>query len=366
MKKVLFFLAISLFVLSAKAQTMPRQINFHIIGRDSVNLPFNDEYYLIEDSCAQIIRHAHFDLQTRKFFGKVTDVSKIDPNVIISEGYYSEDGRKNGEFKVFFPNGKLRGKGNFKDDQYDGKWEMYYEDGKPELIFEATNGGCTITDAWKPDGTRIVDKGNGMYVANFEALYWKGRLANGKPDGKWNLFRTDDISNIPIGSEIFKNGQFRDGSVMNNSYNNTSHILLVSPYKLPFVNAEKMFVSQVPCNGAKRKHIIGAQYENGLTSFSGFIKDAIEPYLGTIDLKGINNSIEIAGEVSETGRLINLKNNGFRDDIAQGLIARLRNLPNLHPATIDGKPVRQKFTITFQINEGLYHFSYRFLPITAN
>ena len=35
------------------------------------------------------------------------------------------------------------------------------------------------------------------------------------------------------------------------------------------------------------------------------------------------------------------------------------------PATVNGKPVKQGFTITFDVNPGLYSFSYRFLPITV-
>ncbi len=188
-------------------------------------------------------------------------------------------------------------------------------------------------------------------------------MSDGKPDGTWRLINADDVTETALATEYFKKGQFHDGSRGAFNYKDASHIELVTPFILPFVNAEKMFVSQVPCNGTKRKHIVGAQYENGLTSFSGYIKEAVEPYLAKLDLKSINNDIEIVGEVSESGHLINLKNNSFRDDIAQGLITRLRTLPYLHPATVDGKPVRQKFTITFQINEGLYHFSYRFLPI---
>ncbi len=364
MKTILIFLLVLFFAFYAKSQTVSRRINFHITDRDSVNLPLNDEYYLIEDSCAQIFRHARLNLETRKFFGKFTDVSKADPNFIVSEGYYSEDGLKNGEFKSYYLNGKLRGKGSFKNNKYNGKWEMYYEDGQPELTFEVVDGETTIIDAWKPDGKKTVESGKGTYVDNLGGFYWKGKLLNGKPDGTWRLINADDATETPLASEYFKKGKFHDGSRGGFNYTDASHIEIVSLFKLPFVNIEKILVSAVPCNGTKPKHIVGAQYENGLSSFSSYISDAVMPYFSRVNLKGIERIIEIEGEVSEKGGLINLKSN--RSDSAMEIAMRLRNLPVLHPATVDGRPVKQKFVITFRISSGYYQFTYRFLPVQAN
>ena len=41
----------------------------------------------------------------------------------------------------------------------------------------------------------------------------------------------------------------------------------------------------------------------------------------------------------------------------------LQSLPLLQPATADGKPIIQKFTIIFSFNAGVYRYSYKFLPI---
>jgi|SRR6185312_4379924 len=365
MKQLFFLLIFCLVTALSRSQQIQRRVRFQNLGNDSVGISLNDEYFLIEDSCAQIIRYGHFNFQQRKFHGRFTDVSKANPSLVVSEGSYSEDGLKNGAFKSYYLNGKLQAKGNFKDNKYDGKWEMYYEDGKPELVFEVTAGDYVISDAWKPDGTKTVDNGNGTFVDELGGLYWKGKLVNGKPDGKWRLLKTDDISEMPVGSESFKKGQFRNGSLYNNDYNDASRILLISPYKLPFVNAEKMLISSVPCNGVKRKHIVGAQYEEGLESFSNHISDAVKPYFSTKNLTQYGDiEFQIDGEVSEKGQLINLKSNG--SDLARGVIIQLINLPLLHPATVDGQAVKQKFTISFKIGGGFYQFTYRFLPIKAN
>jgi hypothetical protein len=40
-------------------------------------------------------------------------------------------------------------------------------------------------------------------------------------------------------------------------------------------------------------------------------------------------------------------------------------LPALEPATIDGKPIAQKFRITITFDNGQYSFKYIFLPIES-
>ncbi len=364
MKQILLFALLFPTSIIVNAQNPVRRIKFHYINKDSVNLQLNDEYYLIEDSCAQIIRYSHFNFEQHKFSGKFKDVSKADPNLIVSEGNYSEDGLKNGAFVSHYLNGNLQAKGSFKNNKYDGRWEMYYEDGRPELTFDAVDGNCQVINAWDVDGKKNVDNGSGVYIAKFGATYWKGKLINGKPDGKWNFIKTDDASEASIASEHFKKGQFHDGSIGAYEYSDVSRIALVDPSKLPFVTAERMFISPVPCNGVKRKHIVGAQYKDGLRFFTQYISDAVSSYLSGKNLSDWDTQLDIEGEVSELGEFINLKcENSTAGDLSHGLINRLKTLPPLNPATADGKPIKQKFVISFVITKGVYRFSYRFLPI---
>ena len=364
MKYILLCSMLCLAIFQLKAQNPQRNIRFKTFPEDSVNFPLNEGYYLIEDSCAQIIRYAHFHIEERKFFGKFKDVSKLDPNLVVSEGNYTNDGIKDGDFTSHYLNGKLQSKGKFKNGKYDGRWEMYYDNGKPELTFEATDGDCRIIDAWKADGTQTVTNGNGPYVSDMGTLYWKGKLLNGKPDGTWNMVGTDDASNTSLASEHFKKGQFRNGSRGDVEYTDASHIILVSTYKLPFVNAEIMGISPEPCNGIKRKHVISAQYVNGGQNFAAAIGDAVSAYFSRINLRTLNLTIVIDGEVSEKGTLIEMKSPELnRSDIARGIMLQLRSLPVLQPATVDGKPVKQKFSISFLIHDGYYQLRYTFFPV---
>jgi len=360
---VLTFACLVLSIACIAQASQRRNVRVQHLGKDSVKLTLNEEYYLIEDSCAQIIRYAHYDFNQRLFTGKFTDVSRLDSNQVISAGEYNERGLKNGEFVSYYLNQNQQAKGSFKDNKFTGKWELFYEDGKPKLSFEATGDELKIIDAWDAEGKKIVDNGNGPYKANLGNIYWTGKLTGGKPDGKWKAMKTDDRTNTELVTEKFKNGQFQQGDGPAGTYKDASRILLVSELELPFVNAEKLRVSPVPCNGVKRKRIVNAQYSNGVASFSEAIKQLVTPYLSKVDLRPFDTEVTFNGEVSETGD-ITLTNYtmGIDDKIASGLQRELRLLPHLEPALADGKAIAQKFTITFKFSKGFYSFTYRFLP----
>ena len=79
---ILLFLS---FNLSAQVK---RNISFRIIGKDSVNLHFDPNYDLIEDSCSSIIRYSRFDPRAQKFKGTFKDVLKKDSSVIVFVRYF--------------------------------------------------------------------------------------------------------------------------------------------------------------------------------------------------------------------------------------------------------------------------------------
>jgi antitoxin component YwqK of YwqJK toxin-antitoxin module len=364
MKQNLLLAIFCLAVYAATAQNTNRHIRFRSIGRDSLNLALDDGYFLIEDSCKQITRYSKFDFQQRKFQGKFTDVSTATPGLIVAEGTYTTDGLKDGLFVTHYLNGKLQAKGIFKNDKYDGPWEISYDNGNPELTFEVVNGVCRITNAWATDGKKTVDNGNGGFTLSLGQIYWKGKLLNGLPDGKWRLFNSEDITETPMATEYYKKGQFHDGSNGSRDYTDVSRIDFSVPVNLPFMNAENMYISPVSCDGSKAVHIVNAQYRNGLNNFSSYISQAVSPYFSTQNLAGMEVIIEIDGEISEEGSLINLKNNGsVNEGLSRQIIVRLAELPALQPATANGKPVKQKFTILFTISGGFYKFNYKFLPV---
>src|SRR5476651_162919 len=98
-----------------------------------------------------------------------------------------------------------------------------------------------------------------------------------------------------------------------------------------------------------------------MSSLSQLIADAVQPYISKFDIKDYKNTLVLTGEISEDGRVVNLKQTGeynFPYNFTSGLIEQFFHVSGLLPATVNGKPVRQKITITFAFDAGIYRFSY--------
>src|ERR1035437_1088268 len=366
MKNTLFTIYFCAFVIQfSTAQILAKQnIHFRNLGNDSINLSLNEEYYLIEDSCAQIIRYGHLNIKQLIFFGPFKDLSKSNPDLVVSEGNYTATGLKDGDFISHYLNGNLQAKGNYKENKLNGKCELFYPDGKPKLIFDASGDDIKILGAWDDTGKKIIDNGNGNYSANLGSIIWSGKLNNGTPDGTWKAVQTNDRTNTVLISEKLKNGKFQKGNGPAGDYTDVSHIYLINEADLPFINAEKLRTSSVPCNGVKRKQIVNAQYKYGFDAFSQKIKDLVNPYLSNVDVKPYDSDVELTGEVSAKGEISKFSYiSVFDEKIASELVRELTRLPFLEPALEDGKPVPQKIIFTFKFMPGLYSFSYRLVPL---
>lgn len=361
--KFLFALPLA-FILStfncfAQNNNQRRSVHFDFISKDSINLSLNNDYDLIEDSCSLVKRYAHIDMRIRKFVGKVKDVSRVDPNITVTEGFYNTEGQKDGLFITHYLNGQLQAKGNFKKDKYDGKWELYYEDGKPKLFFEADDKGILITDSWDEKGKHLVENGNGTYASTGD-LYWKGKLSGGKPDGTWTAqYKTD--KSRELASEKFSAGVFTKGKSPVGEYSDASRIELISKTVLPFVRTEALKVSAVGFNPVAKTGTKGVDYKHGIPAYSTALVEAVAAYMYYIDVTRFTNKFTIEGEVNEAGYITNMNcQDSFNQQISGGLINCLKQAPALEPATINGKPAKQKVSFVFTFSQGAYRFNYRF------
>jgi hypothetical protein len=83
---------------SAQLQNVQRAGYSRALGGDSVDVSFRQDYFLVEDSCADIIRLCRFDRQERRFIGSFKDVSKLNPEQVVATGTYDEKGIKGRRF----------------------------------------------------------------------------------------------------------------------------------------------------------------------------------------------------------------------------------------------------------------------------
>ena len=359
-----FCMAIAIISFSQPPQK--RSVRPQPIGKDSIKISLNEEYQLIEDSCASIVRYARYNFRERKFTGKFKDVSNADSALIVAEGTYNADGLKDGYFETRYLNGNLQAKGNFKSNKYFGKWELFYEDGKPKLSFEATDNNIKIVNAWNNEGKKIVDNGKGNYSVDLGSFIWSGKLTDGKPDGTWKATKANAGSGTTMVTEQFKNSEFKKGEGPTGEYTDSSRIILVNINALPFTNAEKMRMSTVACDGSgnQRKKVVDARANEHQGSFSQQVFRLVSPALSKSSFKPYNDELILEGEISAKGEVSKLKQaSPFDVNVASEIIRALRGLPLLEPALLDGKPTPQQFVFTFKFEQGKYSFRYRFLPV---
>ena len=346
------------------ASPSPRHVRFKVLPGDSAILSFNKSYQLIEDSCADIVRYAHYDAVTRKFSGPFKDVNHNNSAQLISEGHYNTDGMKDGVFTCYYFNGILQSKGRFVNNKPEGHWETFYENGKPQISFDENNGVVKINNEWDKNGDKIVTDGKGLHRSKIAVFTWKGKLDNGIPDGKWESYKTDDATETAVTEEHFKKGVFIKGTAPTGNYTDASRMVLISDLVFPYTEAEQLHTSPINCDGFGHRHVVGARYSQGPASYSEAMRVALHPILSNLHVKTLNYTMVITGEISEDGSLILLTTNDpFNADMGRRIIAGLRTLPPLNPATADGKPIKQKFEFVINFSQGHYKYNHHFLPI---
>jgi antitoxin component YwqK of YwqJK toxin-antitoxin module len=55
---------------------------------------------------------------------------------------YNEQGEKEGQWEIYYPSGKLRGKAGYKDGKFHGKVTLFHENGKVEARQNYKDGEC--------------------------------------------------------------------------------------------------------------------------------------------------------------------------------------------------------------------------------
>ncbi|MGE8293775.1 MAG: toxin-antitoxin system YwqK family antitoxin, partial [Sphingobacterium sp.] len=109
-----------------------------------------------------------------------------------------KDGKKEGAFQAFHPNGVLKWEINFKDNYPVGDCKYYYPDGKPLLTVTYGDYGYFIKDYWDNRGKQEIVGGEGNYEFaipfegftefGYDFYMRKGKVKGGRPQGNWNTY----------------------------------------------------------------------------------------------------------------------------------------------------------------------------------
>lgn len=363
MRKLFLVIAFNLFAFQISAQQKERFIQFSPIEKDSVAIHYDASYKLIEDSCSVIMRRINIKPGKNMFKGHFTDVDKSNPNIVLARGFYSEEGKLNGNYEEYYTDKVLKGKGVFKDGLMVGNWTIFKENGNKWVEFSESNGVQKILNAWDEKGKQIVKDGNGTYVLKSDEIQWIGKLVNGLPDGTWRSSLIHKVGQGNLSQESFSKGKFITGTVSGISYQDQSKINFEPREHLISLRADEMKVSEQTCDGQIFiSNFKNAYFKNGNNQLTDIIRDKINPALGKFDFVLSNmKSFRIYGIINEKGSLSNLR---FIEHLnytqTTELLNSLSTLPNFVPAVENG--VNVKSTIIFEftnIGAGRIGFKYR-------
>lgn len=178
------------------------------VGSDSVVLFYNAAYVLTPAGCATFQRLAHIPDSSGRFHGVVHDY-RLANNMLVLTGNY-EQGRKQGLFKLYHPNGSLAAQGRYHEGRQVGEWTYWYPSGQWRQVLNFGGGGLPVVQQFQDENQqRLVTDGNGTWHRDEDGL--RGRVVNGIPDGLWQLRRL--ANNERVADEKFVKSHFRFGRV---------------------------------------------------------------------------------------------------------------------------------------------------------
>lgn len=193
MKKL--FLLFSICVVAYVAIAQEKANNYVMKSIDGyVHLYFDDQYYLVDQNCEfkTYTRVIRYDRSKGGFNGFFTDYYNNDIPALT--GTYVE-GKKDGEFKGFYPSGKLRSIQSYHNDVPNNKWQYFYSNGSPWITIEFKNQIPYVQEFWNTKGKQKVKDGKGSFKLMQEAyeyseygysgFVFKGSIRNGRPNGIW-------------------------------------------------------------------------------------------------------------------------------------------------------------------------------------
>lgn len=144
-------------------------------------------------------------------YGQITSSYMFKNGILTGEGIIKEDGNKEGLWKEFYPDGKIKSEGKYDNGKQVGEWKFYHQNTKLEQTGKFNKQG-------KPDGVWrwYYDSGQLLREENFRAglkdgmsveydengnIIQEGEYINGAEEGPW----------VELTGDVYIKGNYRDG-----------------------------------------------------------------------------------------------------------------------------------------------------------
>lgn len=166
--------------------------------------------------------------------GNIIEGRQYLNNILLSKGETDSLGRKQKEWEYYFPDGTLKAKGIYLNDEENGEWEYLYANGKKEQKGNYAKGKAVGEWIWYHDNGQLwrlenytdgLENGKCEEFNRYGTLIAKGKYKLGLKHGKWEYYINDiiEIGNYKAGlregiwnhfndeENLLFQGSFQDG-----------------------------------------------------------------------------------------------------------------------------------------------------------
>ncbi|MFC0772974.1 toxin-antitoxin system YwqK family antitoxin [Terrimonas alba] len=148
---------------------------------------------------------------------------------LLTEAEYSSDGKRDGLFRFYYPDGKLMLSGKYWEGLMIGDWYWYYSNDSLKAIinFDGPSDDFKVIQYKLPDGTSMLENGTGKfewhtnpYLSMLPNLKVYGSFSAGKRSGGWRyyLVRDDGEESLRFEEKYDKEGKFKRASASGSYY----------------------------------------------------------------------------------------------------------------------------------------------------
>lgn len=206
-------------------------IPLSLLSQEYNRMYYNSDWIGTSIDSAKFYRISGFNSKIGAFEDSVIDYN-VQNDLIEMTGYYV-NGKKNGNFKFYYPNGKLKRDISYKDNERIETWTEFYQNGtiKVELKYEHGSeqiielndslGNSLITEGKFKYHMNILNNSNSfflfkknLYNQNLEDSYIndaliEGEVSNYKRHGKWKIFKNEELfAKLEYNEGKFKKGYY--------------------------------------------------------------------------------------------------------------------------------------------------------------
>jgi len=306
MNKIILFL---LFMIFASSATMAQNLVYYLTNKGRlVQTKDSADYSMVVSPPDSSVNKTMYVVREYDKNGKLRLVTGSKTNDVNLQYF--------GRYMAYYPTGKKKSTGTFKDGKLSGSRVEYYPTGKFYNSINCLPGDRVLYNTCMDSlGTTLAENGTGEWIdfnESFTRIIAQGKIANGVRDGEWREKKNDTLTKI-------------------NNYNNG---MLMSSDEVDTLG-KKIFkpVEVVP------------SFPGGIQAFFNFLWKNLR-YPATARENGIQGKVVLSFVVERDGSLTDMK---VKSGIGGGCDEEAMRVVKLSapwtPGTQGGKPVRVAYNI---------------------